>query len=134
MGIGGTGGCCGEETPPVGALPLTINLIPQAADAGVLVVSAVPSELFEAWVGDFQTALTRYLLVFNKIAAPAANDVPDLAAIPIDGGWMNYDFTTDAGPEVFTVGIVLALSSTPNKYTAIVAAADFAITARYKVI
>lgn len=120
--------------PSPTSLPLTSNLIPQANDAGVLVVATVPAALYEAWVGDFQSALVRYLLVFDDNLAPAPNDIPAIAAIPIDGGWMNYDFTTEAGPETFTTGIVLALSSTPNKYTAIAPASDFAITARFKVI
>lgn len=118
--------------PTPGDLPLVANLIPQALNAGVLVVLAAPGELFDAWVGDYQSVVQRYLLVFNAIAAPAPGAVPAIAAPPI-GGWENYDFTTSAGPMSFATGIVLALSTTPNSYTPIAAADDFAITARYKV-
>lgn len=118
---------------PSGELPLDVSLIPQVANAGVLIVSAVPAELFDGWVGDFQQVEQRYLLAFDRVDAPTPGAVPAIAAIPVLD-FMDYDFSTSAGPRAFTVGIVLALSTTPNQYTAIASADDFAITARYKVL
>jgi hypothetical protein len=124
--------CCDEGGGAAGA-PLLANLIPQANDAGVLIASAAPARLFEAWVGDYQNVETRYLLAFNRVDAPTPGAVPAYAALQVFEGWLDYDFTTDAGPVVFSTGLVVALSTTPRFYTAIVPATSFAMTVRYKV-
>jgi len=111
----------------------TVSLIPLAAApvVGVMIASLIPASLHEAWATDERDVdlnpAPRWLLVFDRIDAPNAGDQPAIAALRICGT-CSYDFIE--APLQFNTGIVFAISTTPNIYTAIVAASDFAITAR----
>lgn len=110
-----------------------VSSIPQFADSGVLIASQVAAELHEAWITDSRDPLTlpapRWILLFDRFDAPTNGDVPTYAPIGMcTGGTTAVDFIE--APMFFAAGIVIAISTTPNAYTPIVAAADYAITAR----
>lgn len=114
------------EIPP-GLTP--VSLIPTSNNAGVLVAATVNAELHEVWANDSRedTTEARWLLLFDRATAPTAGLQPSYAAIKLCAV-ASYDFIE--APLLFTTGIVIAISSTPNIYTAIAPASDFAITAR----
>jgi hypothetical protein len=108
-----------------------VSVIPTDDDLsdGVLIAATVAAELHEAWANDSRddTTETRWLQLFDRKDAPSAGDQPSYAAIKLCSV-ASYNFIE--APLLFTKGIVIAISSTPNIYTAITEAADFAITAR----
>lgn len=112
-----------------------VSAIPQAAASGVLVASVVGSALHEAWITDSRdpnanpTPAQRWIQLFDLQAAPAGNAIPTYAPIAMcTGSTISISFVQ--APLGFAQGIVIAISSTPNKYTAIAASQDWAITAR----
>ncbi len=97
---------------------------------GVLIASLSASSLHEAWANDSREDTTepRWLQLFDRVDAPTTGTtIPSYAAIRLCGT-ASYDFIV--APLQFNTGIVVAISSTPNIYTAIAAASDYAITAR----
>ena len=116
---------------PPGLTP--VSVIPTVATTPLLVAAVINAELHEAWVTDSRDPLTlpaaRWIQLFDRVDAPTAGDVPSYAPIGMcTGGTTGLDFIE--APLLFTKGIVIALSSTPNIYTAIADSTDFAITAR----
>ena len=123
-----------EEVPGI----VAVSDIPQDAiggnGSGVLRCALCPASLHEAWVTDSRdtsggTPSARWLLLFDRTTAPSAGDIPSYAPIRLCAGSTTSIDELHA-PLGFTTGIVLAISTTANQYTAIVAAADYAITAR----
>lgn len=108
-----------------------VSLIPteEVPSDGVLIAATVNAELHECWANDSRddTSEARWLLLFDRKIAPTAGLQPSYTAIKLCGV-SSYDFIQV--PLLFATGIVIAISSTPNIYTAIADASDFSITAR----
>lgn len=97
------------------------------AAGATLVAKAAPGVFLAAFASNANTVSARYLLLFNKTAAPGAGNVPEIPGVPMPplgaaeidviqrGLWKN-------------TGIVLAVSTTQNSYTA-VSADEHIITA-----
>lgn len=110
-----------------------VSVIPTVATPGLLIAAVINASLHEAWITDSRDPLTlpdaRWILLFDRKTAPTAGLVPSYTPIGMcTGGTTPLDFIE--APLLFETGIVIALSSTPNTYTAIADATDFAITAR----
>lgn len=97
------------------------------AAGAVLVAQASPGVFLAGVASNANPVSARYLLLFNKTAAPGAGNVPEIPGVPIPplgaaeldilarGIWRN-------------TGMVLAVSTTQNSYTA-VSADEHIITA-----
>lgn len=118
--------------------PVAVSDIPQDAidgnGTGVLICALCPASLRELWVTDArdtsqETPDPRWLMMFDATVAPTAGDIPAYAPIRI---CTNSTTSVDEidEPLGFVNGIVLALSTTSQNYTAITPAADYSITAR----
>lgn len=114
---------------------LEVSAIPQSNAAGVMVAATVCASMHSGWVQDERDPnanpqpADRWLQLFNDSSAPTAGAIPFLAPIRVPAGKLvSIDWTV--APIRFTKGIVLALSTTPNAYSAIAAASDYAMTAR----
>jgi len=110
-----------ENTPVRSTTGLT------GASGAVLVAKAVPGVLMAAYASNGNPVSPRYLLLFDKTAAPDPNDVPEVPGIPMPASGGGEIDTRGKGIWQST-GIVLAVSSDQNKYTA-VAVDEYIITA-----
>jgi len=113
----------GQEPPPV--------------NTGVLHALEQPGELHEAWAIDARDPSApgfalRWLMLFDVIDTPASGDIPQVQGVPIAAlplcRLASYNFVQV--PVFFARGICLVLSTTPNFYTPIAQATDYAISAR----
>lgn len=109
-----------------------VSSIPSDAENlgdGVLVASQIASSLHDGWVTDSREDTTdpRWILLFDDDVAPTAGDAPSYAPIAL---CRTTSIEYDMAPWGFTRGIVIAISSTANVYTAITPANDYAITVR----
>jgi len=109
----------------------------------VLVALTQPGELHEVWAIDARDPSApgftlRWLMLFDLAVLPpftpalAPGDVPQVQGTPIAAlplcRLASYNFVQ--APVFFAAGILAVLSTTPNFYTPIVPASDYAITAR----
>jgi len=101
---------------------------------GVLICATCPAALHEAWVTDSRdtsggTPAPRWLLLFDRTDAPADGDIPSYAPIRICTA-ATTSIDEIQVPLQFVKGIVLAISTSANFYTAITPEDTYAITAR----
>ncbi len=110
-----------------------VSDIPQNTDGangkGVLVASTIASSLHDFWVTDSRadTTAPRWIMLFDSEKAPTAGAVPSYAPIAL---CKTTGFDYDDAPWGFARGIVIAISTTSQAYTAITPAIDYSITAR----
>jgi hypothetical protein len=110
---------------------VSVSVIPteETTSDGVLVCALCPAALHELWANDSRAdrSVARWIQFFDRTDAPSAGMQPAVAAIRLCT--QTYVGYIDV-PLGFVTGIVVAISSTANIYTAIAPADDFAITAR----
>lgn len=117
------------QLAPDGAAITLLNPNQAPVVPRVTVLSA-PGRLVDVWAVDLRDPAsnppTIYLQLFNAVSV-AGGDVPMVSAIPLCTS-ASYDFANSYF--AVSVGLTVALSSTPLTYTALAASQEFSITAR----